>query len=81
MPLTSPANPLPLPQVGSKHILWRCFGYLRPYWRITVGAYLTLFGITGLSLAIPQLIRWIVDAGIGGRDVGLLGQAVLALRV
>lgn len=79
MQLTPQAIPLPLPQAGSKRILWRCFGYLRPYWHITAGAYLTLFGITGLSLAIPQLIRWIVDEGIGGRDVRLLGQAVLVL--
>jgi ATP-binding cassette subfamily B protein len=59
--------------------LWRCFGYLRPYWRLTIGAYLTLLGVAGLSLVIPQLIRWIVDQGIGSRDVRLLGEAVLTL--
>jgi ATP-binding cassette subfamily B protein len=46
---------------------------------LTGGAYLALLGITLLSLAIPQFIRWIVDQGIGGQDVRLLGWSVLAL--
>jgi ATP-binding cassette subfamily B protein len=60
-------------------LLWRCFGYLRPYWRLTAGAYLTLLGITVLNLIIPQFIRWIVDRGIGGQDLWMLAEAVLAL--
>lgn len=35
--------------------------------------------ITGLSLVIPQLIRWIVDSGIRGQDLTLLNWAILAL--
>jgi ATP-binding cassette subfamily B protein len=46
---------------------------------MTLGAYLALIGITGLSLAIPQFIRWIIDAGIGGRDAALVAKSVLAL--
>ncbi len=64
---------------GSGHILLRCYGYLRSYWRTTVGAYLLVVAIIGLSLLIPQLIRWIVDRGIDGKDMALLGWSVLAL--
>ena len=64
---------------GSARILQRCYGYLRPYWRIAVAAYLLLVVITGLSLLIPQLVRWIVDRGIEGGDTTLLGWSVLAL--
>src|SRR3712207_7768993 len=53
----------------------RCFRYLRPYWKQTAGVYATLLAITGLTLAIPQLIRLIVDRGIGGQDIRLLGLA------
>jgi ATP-binding cassette subfamily B protein len=64
---------------SSGHILLRCFGYLRPYWRLTVSAYLILLAINALALSIPQFIRWIVDQGIGGRDADLLTRSVLAL--
>ncbi|HEX7587289.1 MAG TPA: ABC transporter transmembrane domain-containing protein, partial [Anaerolineae bacterium] len=64
---------------GYRRILLRCFGYLRPHWPRTIGAYLTLLGINALVLTIPQFIRWIVDQGIGGKDTFLLGWSVLAL--
>ncbi len=64
---------------GSGRILLRCYGYLRSYWRFTVGAYLLVVAIIGLSLLIPQLIRWMVDRGIDGKDMPLLGWSVLAL--
>ncbi len=60
-------------------ILWRCLNCLRPYWKLTAGAYLALLGINGLALAIPQFIRWIVDTGIGHQDIGLLTSSVAAL--
>jgi ATP-binding cassette subfamily B protein len=74
-------NPLaiPLPQADAGRTLWRCFGLLRPYWPLTVGAYLTLLGITALSLVIPQFIRWIVDRGIDGQNLRLLSWSVVAL--
>jgi ABC-type multidrug transport system fused ATPase/permease subunit len=64
---------------SSGRILLRCYRYLRPYWRTTVASYLLLVVITGLSLLIPQLIRWIVDRGIEGGDTAMLGWSVLAL--
>ncbi|MBM3130095.1 MAG: ABC transporter ATP-binding protein [Chloroflexi bacterium] len=71
--------PLPLPEPNSLRVLWRAFGYLRPYWRTTLGAYLALVGINAIALAVPQFIRWIVDRGIGGKDTPLLFGAVAAL--
>ncbi len=75
--------PIPSPQGVQKltdwHILLRCFSYLRPHWRTTAAAYTCMVAITGLSLSIPQFIRWIVDRGIGGHDLHLLTGSVLAL--
>jgi len=64
---------------GAVRILWRCYRYLRPYWRPMAGAYLALLLSTGLTIAIPQLIRWIVDLGIRGQDTRLMTWSVLAL--
>ncbi len=71
--------PLPLHTPGGGRILARCYGYLRPYARLTAGAYLILLAMTGLAIAVPQFIRWIVDRGIRGQDLTWLGNAVLAL--
>ena len=60
-------------------ILRRCFGYLRPYWPRVLGAYTALLIGTGLSLLIPQFIRWIIDSGIEAGNVRLLFGSVLAL--
>lgn len=60
-------------------VLRRCFGFLRPYWKLGVGGYLALISATGLSLATPQLIRWIIDRGIRGSDPNALGASVLLL--
>jgi ABC-type multidrug transport system fused ATPase/permease subunit len=64
---------------GAVRILWRCYRYLRPYWRPMAGAYLALLLSTGLTITIPQLIRWIVDLGIRGQDTRLMTWSVLAL--
>lgn len=79
MQLANPPIATSLLKSGPLRVLWRCFGYLRPYWRLTAGAYLALAGITALNLVIPQFIRWIIDRSMGGQDVRLLGGAVLAL--
>ncbi len=60
-------------------ILWRCFGYLRPYRPLVIGTYFTLIVINALSLVIPQFIRLIIDRGIRQQDTPFLGWAVLAL--
>jgi ATP-binding cassette subfamily B protein len=66
-------------QPSTWHILARCFGFLRPYWQKTAGAYAMLLVITGLTLLTPQLIRIIVDQGIERQNTRLLGFSVLAL--
>jgi ATP-binding cassette subfamily B protein len=60
-------------------LLLRVYGYLRPYWKHTAGAYLTLLGILALNASIPQFIRWIIDTGIGKNEPQVLTWSVLAL--
>lgn len=71
--------PSPAAKSNDRQILWRCFGYLQPYWRITTGAYLALLATSVLSLLTPQFIRWIVDHGIHEQNTQLLARSVLAL--
>jgi ATP-binding cassette subfamily B protein len=60
-------------------ILWRSFKFLRPYWRLTAGAYLFLIGINGLNVLVPQFIRSIIDEGITKNNMRWLALAVLGL--
>ena len=71
--------PTTLKQGSDFRILVRCFSYLRPYWKETAAAYTTLFLITGLSLLIPQFIRWIIDQGIEQQNLRLLAGSVAGL--
>jgi ATP-binding cassette subfamily B protein len=59
--------------------LWRAFTFLHPFRRFVFGAYAATAGVTLLNLAIPQVIRWAIDHGIAGRDLGLLGRAAAIL--
>lgn len=60
-------------------ILWRVYGYLRPYWKRSLAAFLSLFVILGLNMLIPQFIRWIIDTGVEGNQPDVLTWSVLAL--
>jgi ATP-binding cassette subfamily B protein len=60
-------------------LLWRCYRYLRPYIRPSLGAYALVLAITGLNVLIPQFIRWIVDQGIAQGNIPLLIRAVFGL--
>ena len=65
-------------------ILWRCFGYLRPHWKLTAGAYLMMVLIDVVAMLNPQLLRWAIDNGIRDEtaaSAGRLGLAVAALLV
>jgi ATP-binding cassette, subfamily B, multidrug efflux pump len=73
---TAIAKPLSLRQQDALPILLRSLRFLRPYRRLTAGAYLLLLLITALALTIPQFIRWIVDRGIRERDMDFLLWAV-----
>ncbi|MCX6047330.1 MAG: ABC transporter ATP-binding protein [Chloroflexi bacterium] len=68
-------------KTGDQRILWRCFGYLRPYWRLAATTYTATLCITALSLITPQLMRWVVDHGIREQNVRLLAWSVAGLLV
>jgi ATP-binding cassette subfamily B multidrug efflux pump len=74
-----PTNVTPSGQPHTLRILWRCYGFLRPYWLLAVGAYLSMLVNSGLNLITPQLTRQIIDYGIGERNLAVLRWAVLAL--
>jgi len=57
----------------------RCYTYLRPYWFLTLGSFASLLTITLTSMANPQLVRWIIDQGIGRNDMKLLTWSVVGL--
>lgn len=42
----------------------RVFGYFRRYWEATALAYFCLLLVTGIELAVPELIRRVIDCGI-----------------
>ena len=72
----SAVDPVSLRQSGDWRILLRCFRYLRPYKSLAIGAYAAMIAINVLTLVIPQFIRWIIDRGIGAKDLRLLGWSV-----
>ena len=77
---TSSVTPVSLKgQTDAGRILRRGFSYLRPYWRLTTGAYVAMVFINALNLLVPQFIRWIVDRGIDGGDMRLLSWSVFGL--
>jgi len=72
-------KPVSLRGSGDWRILVRCFRFLRPYWRMVLGSYLGLLLMAGMTVLIPQFIRWIIDTGIRAGNVRLLTVAVLIL--
>ena len=72
-------TPIKLAPVSDWSILWRCFSYLRPYWRITAGTYTVMLLLTVVTLITPQFIRWIVDQGIREQNLSLLTWATVGL--
>jgi ABC-type multidrug transport system fused ATPase/permease subunit len=76
---TPAANPLP--KQSQTGILMRCFGYLRPHWRLTAGAYGMMVLIDLLNMVNPQLIRWAIDRGVAIGNTSKLTLAVAALLV
>ena len=60
-------------------LLKRTYGYLKPYWKHTGGAYLALLAVLAVNTLIPQIIRWIIDSGIKDGQPRVLTLAVLLL--
>jgi len=71
--------PLTLVKPGAGKTLLRSLSYLKPYWRLTLGAYFSLMCTTALALIIPQLIRKCIDFGIRSGDLAALKTSVLAI--
>lgn len=60
-------------------ILWRAYGYLRPYRKIIIVVYGTMVLIDAIAMLNPQLIRWAIDKGIDANNTSLLTLAVAGL--
>jgi len=60
-------------------LLWRVYAYLKPYSWLTIIAYLSLLGILVLNLVMPQIIRWMIDQGIGSQETSSLVWGALGL--
>ncbi len=65
--------------IPSFWILWRALRYLRNNRGKVTGIYLTMALIQGIAVAVPQLIRWLIDRGIYGGDLNLLNVSVASL--
>lgn len=63
-----------------KH-LWRLRTYLKPYWKQVILALVLLLGLTGLSLIIPTIIRYVIDIGLTRGDSSFLLQAGLLILI
>lgn len=61
--------------------LRRALTYLKPYWLITVGAFVSLLIVTASSLVTPLLIERIINQGIGQQNVALIAGLTLAMLV
>ncbi len=59
--------------------LRRALPYLKNYWAITLGAFVSLVLVTAANLAAPQVLRIIIDQGIAAGSVPVLVWASLAL--
>ena len=69
-------SPSPAREVSAFRINLRYLAYLKPRWRRVAAIYLVMFLGSGTLLAIPQLVRWIVDHGIARQDLGVVWRAV-----
>ena len=63
-------------EVSALRINLRFLAYLAPRWRRVAAIYAVMFLGSGTLLAIPQLVRWIVDHGIAQRDLAVVWRAV-----
>jgi ATP-binding cassette subfamily B protein len=62
-------------------VLLRCFGYLRPHWKLVTGVYVTMLFIDLIAMVNPQVLRWTIDKGIGTGSTRMLALSVGGLLV
>ncbi len=65
-------QPSTLPKASSTR---RLLGYLRPYGRFVVLAYVAMLFGTGLNLIVPQIIAWAIDYGLSQGQASTLIKA------
>ena len=70
------ASSPPAAQLSAFRINLRFLAYLKPRWRRVVAIYVVMFLGSGTLLAIPQLVRWIVDHGIARQELAIVWRAV-----
>jgi ATP-binding cassette subfamily B multidrug efflux pump len=59
--------------------LARAIGYLRPYWPLALGTFLSLIVATFLNLLIPALTQRIIDVGIDQSQINVIIWGALAM--
>jgi ATP-binding cassette, subfamily B, bacterial MsbA len=64
---------------SSPRDLWRLLAYARPYRARLAVALVSLFIASGLGLAFPQVVRWLIDAAFIDRDSARLNSLALLL--
>ena len=69
-------SPSPAREQSAFRINFRFLAYLKPRWRRVVAIYFVMLLGSGTLLAIPQLVRWIVDHGIARNELGVVWRAV-----
>lgn len=69
----------PPPSQFHQSSLLRSFRFLKKYQNIAVGVYVLAMIVNGLTILIPQAIRWIIDTGIIEQNTAnlMLGLGVL----
>lgn len=72
-------TPLQMRGRGARKTLARSMAYLHPYWRFVAGAYLALLLINGIALAVPLIIRAVIDDGIATGDMTAIARGVAVL--
>jgi ABC-type multidrug transport system fused ATPase/permease subunit len=72
-------TPIQLHHPGTKEVMARALKYLQPYWQHTVFGYVLLLANNGITLAMPQVIRTMVDQGIRGGQIGVVRWGALGL--
>src|SRR5690554_1808197 len=66
-------------QGGHVGVLSRIFSYLRPYKTRVVLAYLALFIGTGMQLAVPRLVEYVIDDGLVQANLRVVTLGSLAI--
>ncbi len=59
--------------------LGRALGYLKPYWLLATGTFVTLLLSTLLNLVIPAITGRIIDEGITAKVAGVIVVGALVI--